>query len=789
MAIKTKEKQEVISITRSDSTLNLFYRALLTFFVTILVVPSTISLVMAAGTATISWDKSQEPDIKGYKIFYGTESGNLTDYMEVDSPDKTSYTFDDLQEGKTYYFYVVAVDFGGQESEPSDEVSKSIPVSNLPPNAVISASETSGFAPFKVAFDASKSSDPNQGDTLTYSWNFGDGSTGKGVSLDHTYQNAGSYDVHLTVTDSAGATGQAQVTITVSSNKPPVARFKASKTAGFMPLEIVFDAKDSSDPDGTITRYAWDFGDGTTQEGEKVTHTFTSEGVYTVTLTVFDDKEGQNSTSLDIHVKKGYIYTWIVGRRDDTQLHAISDTYINANSVNYSSEKLLRTYVWPANEPANSVLIKADLSSIPKDSEIKSATLQLYMAEIEGNGGDQSLKISINKIVNVNPVIDACTGMTYDGKNPWSQNGVRNDGVPLAQGDISDAEDIKTVGLSHQTVTWNVTNMVQAWVKEPGKNYGLLLNPVTDASSGSNRYFASSEYDDKTRRPILKITFVSPKPLNLPPVAKITASTTTGRAPLVVDLSAAASKDPDGSIKAFDWSVNGTNIGNGKEISHEFKEPGEYLVHLVVTDDSGLSASDTLKIVVVDNKKPLARIKADKTSGKAPLTVKLDGSGSEDPDGQIVSWTWDFGDGTTGNGKTVSHEFSAGSYKVRLTVTDDSGDEASSWINVDVKGDSLPEILNFKADKNELDDPPWNITFTAEVTDPEDGTPSITIDFGDGFTGTKLPAVHTYSEAGDYQVTLTAKDSSGNEVNKSLNVKLSDSSPKVPNGLKVTLNN
>jgi len=789
MAIKTKEKHEVISKIGSFSTLNLFYRTLLTFFVTILVVPFTISLVMAAGTATISWDKSQEPDIKGYKIFYGTESGNLTDYVEVNSPDKTSYTFEDLQEGKTYYFYVVAVDLAGQESEPSDGVSKSIPVSNLPPNAVISASETSGSAPLKVAFDASKSSDPNQGDTLTYSWNFGDGSTGKGVSLEHTYQKAGSYTVHLTVTDSAGAAGQAQVTITVSSNKPPVARFNASKTSGFMPLEIVFDAKDSSDPDGTITRYAWDFGDGASKEGEKVTHTFTSDGVYNVTLTVYDDKEGQNSTSLDIHVKKGYTYTWIVGRRNDAQLHAISDTYINVNSVNYSSEKLLRTYVWPANEPVNSALIKADLSSIPKDSEVKSATLQLYMAEVEGNGGDQSLKISINKIVNVNPVIGACTGMTYDGKNPWTQNGIRNDGVPLAQGDISEAEDTKAVSLSHQMVTWNITNMVQAWVKEPGKNYGLLLNPAAGASSGSNRYFASSEYDDETRRPVLKITFVSPKPLNLPPVARITASATTGRAPLVVNLSAASSKDPDGSIKAFDWSVNGTNIGNGKEISHEFKEPGEYLVHLVVTDDSGLSAGDTLKIVVVDNKKPLARIKADKTSGKAPLTVQFDGSGSTDPDGQIVSWTWDFGDGTVSKGETVSHEFSGGNYKVKLTVTDDSGDEASSWINVDVKGDSPPEILSFKADRNELEDPPWKITFMAEVKDAEDGVPSITIDFGDGSIGTKLPAVHTYSEAGDYQVTLTAKDSSGNEVKKSLNVKLLDSVPKVPNGLKVTLNN
>jgi PKD repeat protein len=76
-----------------------------------------------------------------------------------------------------------------------------------------------------------------------------------------------------------------------------------------------------------------------------------------------------------------------------------------------------------------------------------------------------------------------------------------------------------------------------------------------------------------------------------------------------------------------------------------------------------------------DNRAPVAEIEVDKTSGEAPLFVTLDGRASSDPDGEVVTWRWDFGDGSEGRGEIIAHEFTEpGEYTVELTVFDDTGE-------------------------------------------------------------------------------------------------------------------
>ncbi len=119
--------------------------------------------------------------------------------------------------------------------------------------------------PLTIQFDASGSSS-DQGSIVSYSWSFGDGSTGSGRIVLHTYPSAGSYTVSLTATDSQGATGSITRTIQVSmdggveGNIKPSANFTASPTSGTAPLAVNFDASDSLDPDGSITSYNWTFG-------------------------------------------------------------------------------------------------------------------------------------------------------------------------------------------------------------------------------------------------------------------------------------------------------------------------------------------------------------------------------------------------------------------------------------------------------------------------------------------------------------------------------------------------
>jgi PKD repeat protein len=151
-----------------------------------------------------------------------------------------------------------------------------------------------------VAFNATASSD-SDGSIASYSWSFGDGTTGAGVTTSHTYTAAGTYTARLTVTDNQGATGTLSSTITVSgANQTPAASFTATPTTGTAPLVVSFNGASSSDPDGSISSYAWSFGDGTTGSGATISHTYNTAGTYTATLTVTDNRGATNSTSKTI---------------------------------------------------------------------------------------------------------------------------------------------------------------------------------------------------------------------------------------------------------------------------------------------------------------------------------------------------------------------------------------------------------------------------------------------------------------------------------------------------------
>ncbi|MEW6429107.1 MAG: PKD domain-containing protein [Thermodesulfobacteriota bacterium] len=163
---------------------------------------------------------------------------------------------------------------------------------NLLPVAHLTSSVAAGEAPLAVHFDAGSSVD-GDGSIVSYSWNFGDGGTATGVSVDHTYAAAGVYGATVTVTDDEGGTGIAGVVITVTSagaaNTPPIAILETDVNSGPGPLAVSFDAGASSDIDGSIVAYAWNFGDGATATGSFVQHTYDIEGTYTVRLTITDD--------------------------------------------------------------------------------------------------------------------------------------------------------------------------------------------------------------------------------------------------------------------------------------------------------------------------------------------------------------------------------------------------------------------------------------------------------------------------------------------------------------------
>lgn len=148
-----------------------------------------------------------------------------------------------------------------------------------------------------VNVDGTGSSDPD-GTVGTHAWTFGDGGSATGATASHTYAEAGTYTVTLTVTDDDGATASTsqEVTVSLPPNVPPV----ADLTAAVTDATVALDAAGSSDPDGTITDYLWEFGDGESGTGVSTTHTYAESGTYTVVLTVTDDAGATASTSVPV---------------------------------------------------------------------------------------------------------------------------------------------------------------------------------------------------------------------------------------------------------------------------------------------------------------------------------------------------------------------------------------------------------------------------------------------------------------------------------------------------------
>ncbi len=116
-------------------------------------------------------------------------------------------------------------------------------------------------------------------------------------------------------------------------NEPPVAMYTATPAEGGTPLYVAFDATDSYDPDGYVSSYSWNFGDGETGSGGTTSHAYTAAGTYSVTLTVRDDSGEGSSATGRVVAHQGKSYAIIVGIADYSELPKLSFTDDDAQSM------------------------------------------------------------------------------------------------------------------------------------------------------------------------------------------------------------------------------------------------------------------------------------------------------------------------------------------------------------------------------------------------------------------------------------------------------------------------
>ena len=258
-----------------------------------------------------------------------------------------------------------------------------------------------------------------------------------------------------------------------------------------------------------------------------------------------------------------------------------------------------------------------------------------------------------------------------------------------------------------------------------------------------------------------------------PPTATFTpsASVAAPDATVSFDASASGPGDPGGTITDYSWNFgDGTPVddtGGSADATHAFASPGIYTVALTTTDDLGVSTTATRQ-VTVDT--PAAAVTISPATVVAPGTaVSFDATGSTDPEGTIIDYSWNFGDGTpvddAGTSTSIQRAYaSRGTYTVTLTVTNNFGQTNTTTHTLTVDD---PPTAAFTPSAS-VAAPGATVNFNASASAP--GASGGTINdyswnFGDGTpvddTSGTAAASHAYATPGTYTVTLTTTDDLG----------------------------
>ncbi len=210
----------------------------------------------------------------------------------------------------------------------------------------------------------------------------------------------------------------------------------------------------------------------------------------------------------------------------------------------------------------------------------------------------------------------------------------------------------------------------------------------------------------------------------------------------------------DGSIVGRWWDLGDGNTSEAEAPSHGYADDGSYTVILTVTDNRGSTDSAQMQ-VTVRNRAPEASIGCSDRITESGIEVNFDDL-STDPDGVIVSRSWDFGDGQTSNESSTTHAFSiGGKYTVTLVVLDDDG--ATSSVTIIMLVDRVAPTAAFTYQQGDG----LSVSFTDSSSDEDGIIESWSWAFGDGTFSNESDPIHSYPMPGEYMARLQVTDDDG----------------------------
>lgn len=598
------------------------------------------------------------------------------------------------------------------------------------------ASPVNGVAPLEVQlFDRSS------GDIDKWLWDFGDGDISLEQEPLHTYISKGTFDISLTVTGPGGThtvTKQDFITVAETDNDL-LAEFSAFPTKGNIPLLVRFnDLSSGRDAD----KWLWEFGDGNTSNQQNPTHIYNTQGTFTVSLKI-------ESGKVSAIAKKSGLIEAVAANAPVVDFSAISREGFSPFDVQFQdlSQGDITSWLWEFG-----------------DGNTSEQQNPVHVYKKEGRF-TVSLKATSPGGENKKVVVDFINIMTKEEIIVDFDSTVRKGNVPFSTqfSNLTDGNIDEYLWIFGDSGTSNEKEPKYTYTK-PG-NYTVIL----EAISPNGRIKRSKEF------------FIQAVPAGVP-IAEFDSITYKGFGPLAIRYNnetndnsnnvqstsrrpfrnrlRANEENSDSNTRYF-WDFGDGQTSNERNPAHTYAKDGLFTVRLTAENDLGSSSESKqafIKTIPRENGL-LADFDALRKKGINPLSVQFnDLSFGND----IVSWTWNFGDGNSSNESNPEHVYEqAGLYTVSLVIKNSSNESS-----IDVK-EGFITILPSEGPFADFEFvgssgiTPFNVQFIdnsfGEIT-------GWLWDFGDGVTSTERSPTHTYTSSGVFDVKLTINGSKGIDV-------------------------
>ncbi|MBS1611158.1 MAG: hypothetical protein JSS70_20880, partial [Bacteroidetes bacterium] len=475
---------------------------------------------------------------------------------------------------------------------------------------------------------------------------------------------------------------------TSTPNQAPIANAGSNQTITLPTNTVNLDGSSSKDPDGSITSYSWIKTSGPSQgsisNGSSVSTTATNlvQGTYVFTLTVTDNSSATGSDSVVITVNAAANQSPVANAGANKTITLPTNSVSLDGSGSMDADGSITSYAWTKTSGPSQGSISNASSATTTATNLVQGTyvFKLTVTDNSNATGSDSIVITVNGVPNQAPVANAGGNQTIT--LPTNSVTLDGSGSTDADGLIASYAWTKVSGPSQGTIS-NASSATTTAINLVQGTYVFKLT-VTDNSSATGSGSV--------------VITVNGAP-NQAPAANAGSNQTITLPTNSVTLDGSGSTDADGSIVSYAWSkVSGPSQGSISIASAATATAtnlvqGTYIFKLTITDNGNATGSDSVIITVnaAANQLPVANAGANQTIILPTNTVTLDGSGSTDADGSIVSYAWSKVSGSSQGSISNASAATAtatnlvqGAYVFKLTVKDNSNTTGTDSVVITV---------------------------------------------------------------------------------------------------------